>query len=255
MMASRRQVTLGLSLWAISARAAAQGMPQPLLYVEHDVPPNAGKRADGTIWGRRVGAVRLVAQLAGLELKVALIPWVRAQEAVREGTADMFCASVNAEREDYALFTKAAVLENKHYFYYRKKGPVAGIADQIKSLRDLAPFRIARNLGSQFPNIGRAPLPSDISVPYNRQAMVAIAANQADIYIGEAGPTDYVIDDLKLADQFDRRELNDGSATGQRIGVSKRRPDAAQIIEKFDRAIQLAKADGRLAQAIEQEKL
>jgi ABC-type amino acid transport substrate-binding protein len=201
-----------------------------------------------------VAAVRLAAQVAGFSLTVDILPWVRAQEAVHDGTADLLCTSITPERQAYALFCKNKLMDNRHYFFFHKTGPVAAIADQVRNERDFAPFRIATYIGTRFPDIGRAPQPTDVFVPHTSQALQMIAAGRADIYIGEADTTGSVLKDLGLEDQFDRRELADPSLTGHRIAVSRARPDAAQIAERLDRAIEIITADGRLAQAIDSEK-
>ena len=81
-----------------------------------------------------------------------------------------------------------------------------------------------------------------------------IAADRADIYIGEADTTGFILKDLGIEDQFDRRELVDPGLTGHHIGVSRARPDASQIADRLDRAIEIITADGRLARTIEAEK-
>jgi len=249
---SRRQIAGLFSLAVFPALAAEPAAS--LIYVDHEVPPNAGRRPDGAAWGRRVAAVRLAAQVAGFPLRVDILPWVRAQEAVRDGTADLLCASITPEREAYALFCKNKLMDNRHYFFFRKTGPVASIADQVRNERDLARFRMATYIGSRFPDIGRAPQHTDVFVPYTRKALQMIAADRADIYIGEADTTGFVMRDLQLQDQFDCRELVDPNLSGHRIAVSRARPDAAEIAERLDRAIAIIAADGRLTRAIEAEK-
>jgi ABC-type amino acid transport substrate-binding protein len=253
MTLSRRQVAGLISLAAFSAGAAEPKLP--LIFVDHDVPPNAGRRPDGTVWGRRIAAVRLAAQVAGFSVSVEILPWVRAQEAVRDGTADLLCAPVTPEREAYALFCKNKLMDCRHYFFFRKSGPVAPIVDQIRNKRDLAPFRIATYIGMQFPDLGRVQQPTDVFVPHARQALQMIAADRADIFIGEAEPTGFVLKELNMEDQFDRRELVDPNLTDHHIAVSRARSDAAQIVDRLDRAIDIIFTDGRLTQAIEAEKV
>ena len=103
MILSRRQMAGLISLTVFPAFAAES--QTLLMFVDHDVPPNAGRRLDGTPWGRRVAAVRLAAEVAGFSLNVDILPWVRAQEAVHDGTADLLCASITPDRQAYALST------------------------------------------------------------------------------------------------------------------------------------------------------
>jgi ABC-type amino acid transport substrate-binding protein len=97
--------------------------------------------------------------------------------------------------------------------------------------------------------------PTDVFVPHARQALQMIAADRADIFIGEAEPTGFVLKELNMEDQFDRRELVDPNLTGHHIAVSRARSDAAQIVDRLDRAIDIIFTDGRLTQAIEAEKV
>lgn len=142
-MKRRACIALGLLL---AARPALAAGPAVMTLVYADYAPYSWEE-EGRATGLEVEVLEeALGHRLGLTLVHKVLPWKRAQQAVREGQADAFVATRNAERASYADAGNEPVTFWAVSLFYRKGDPrLAG----VHSVEELPP---ALRVGSMIGN-------------------------------------------------------------------------------------------------------
>ena len=195
--------------------------------------------------GLAVHLVTEALQRAGYASRVTLLPWPQDLEGTKAGDHDVI-ASVwfTEERARRIAFSEPYIVTETHFVKRR------GTPHDFRTLADLRGLRIGVVEGYAY----RREVPGDKlgvtpvfrgSVLDNLRSLVA-------------GDLDLVLADDRVALYELNRNVHDGirktfiipraySSRGLRMGVSKQRPDHAEIVKRFDAAVEAMKADGSYA--------
>ncbi|MCG8687850.1 MAG: transporter substrate-binding domain-containing protein [Desulfobacterales bacterium] len=179
---------------------------------------------------------------AGYDLKVEFMPWKRALEMAKTGKYDgILGAYHNTDRETYFVFPDAAA-HNEEVFF-QKKG--SGIS--YKTLDDLKPYKIGGLDAS-------APMKELKEKGFKTEGLTKELSSIKKLH---AGRIDLMIMgkqnlNFALKNMADYKPFQDAfevleppfKSYGLYCPISKKRPDANEIVEKFNAALKEMKADG-----------
>ncbi len=193
-------------------------------------------------------AVHLVTealQRAGYPSRVTLIQWPGDLEAAKAGDANVI-ASVwfTEERAQQLAFSKPYIVTETHFVKRR------GTPHKFDTPADLQGLRIGVVEGYAYGGDARA-RPLDVTPVFSG----SVLDNLRSLVAGEL---DLVLADERVALYELSVNVPDGirktlilpevwSSRGLRMGVSRQRPDHAEIVTRFDAAIEAMKADGTYA--------
>lgn len=184
-------------------------------------------------------AAQLVSQLlaeAGYDASIDILPWQRALSMTYLGQADGIVAIWStAERREKILLSES-YMSNRISLLHRK-----GELAQVKTLADLKGLKIGVGLGYDYSPEFQA------ATGFHKDAAVDTLANLKKLL---AGRVDAIVEDeaivdyyrSKYADQLPGADQLEFSPTPLMVlplyfGVSRQRPDAEQIIARFNAAL------------------
>lgn len=194
--------------WSAMAMAAGNGMSQSepavikLVYF-HDYPPFSWKDDGDPVKGIFVD---ILAELFERRLKVDVhhtgLPWGRAQQLVRQGDADAMCTVLTPERESYCLAVDHPVMRVSMRLYSRKDHPRIDELRKVRSLDDLASFRLASYIGNGWAerNLGQ------FDVTWTRtleQTMKMVALGRVDLSVDPEPVAAYFLRELGYTDRLE----------------------------------------------------
>jgi len=149
---------------------------------------------DGGYTGAAAGFLRLVGERLGLSFELIAYPtWTEAMDAARAGTLDLLpCVGHTAEREAYLKFSKP-YLEFARVVVTRRDFEYAGLSalpdDRVAVQRD------SSHHGYLTASTDVMPVLYDTF----REAMLAVAAGERDVVVGNLATVTHVIQNVSLA--------------------------------------------------------
>jgi len=232
-MAHRRFRLLAL-LMALALLAAPAPARAPLRLVANFWGPYTENGLPGQ--GR---AAQLVTQLlaeAGYDTSIEILPWQRALSMTYLGQADGIVAIWSTAERQEKLLLSEPYMANRISLLHRK-----GALAQVRTLADLKGLKIGVGLGYDYSPAFQA------ASGFYKDAAVDTLANLKKLLAGrvDAIVEDEVIVDYyrsKYAEQLPGADQLEFSPTPLMVlplhfGVSRQRPDAEQIIARFNAAL------------------
>lgn len=166
-------------------------------------------------------------ELLGGRLETVPGPFPRLLEDVRSGQLDaLLDVTPRPDREEYLRFTKPyallphAIVARKGGHYYDSFESLHGRTVAVE-----AGFFVAAHMRSNHPAI------RIVEVPSTREALLAVAAEQADAYVGNRAGADWIIGRELLA-TLQIQGLVRETASVNAIGVRKDAPLLAAILDR-----------------------
>jgi len=135
MASDRKWNVLRMAIAACALLAAATGAgAQEIVFNTQDFAPFS-YLAGTEVAGPAADVIKAVCSAMGQPYRLALLPWTRAQQEVKEGKAQaLFLVGWNADREA-ALWPSPAVLDTEYGFFVRTDNPLQFKSpDQLKGL-------------------------------------------------------------------------------------------------------------------------
>ena len=200
-------------------------------YVDGDL-PNGGLAAD---------LVRTALNRAGYEVQANVETWSRAYEGVVVGVYDVVPAIWQTEARGEDLIFSNPYLLNDVIFMSRQ-----GVLVEYRTLSDLTGYRIGvvREYAYEESFDGH---PDLIRVVNNHllQNLLLLRQDRLDIVVGDKWALLHQISQFMPEDLPYFRALDKPLARrALRLGVSRKNPDAAEIVAAFDEAIAAMQEDG-----------
>ena len=226
----RGYVTLGLLILSLSAGAASAAEKLYVTgslwtpYIDADLPEG----------GLATDLVRTALTDAGYELEAKIERWPRAYEGAAIGLYDVVAAVWRtAEREQDLLFSEP-YLFNDIVLLTRP-----GVLVDFQILEDLAGYRIGVVRDYAYDEAFD-----------NHPGLTRVVSNQLiqNLLLLRQGRLGLVI-----ADRF-RLLAKPVASQGLTLGVSKQNPNAARIVDDFNKAVAAMKADNRFAKIVEKHQ-
>jgi len=247
-----RRWLLGLALLLAlgSSRAGPEVstlMAPPLRLVANHWEPYTGQ---GLPYGGVAGRVVQAALLrAGYRSEIAVMPWARALTTAAQGQADGVVAIWSTEERRVALLFSEAYLHNELSLFHR-----AGLRSVPQSLAELRGYSVGVGRGYDY---------SDEFLRDQRvqkEPAVAVLPNLLKL---ARGRVDLVLEDRRIVayqlsqhgrDYPELQQLQAAPEPLMRLplhfAISRQRADAAEIIERFNRALEAMRRDGSLEQML-----
>lgn len=183
-------------------------------------------------------------------IKISTYPWARAQDMVQQGRADGFLTYPSDNRKKYALFTSAPLfIEDIGYLMFLPTNPNAKALRSAKNFKDLQAFLFLGSNTSEWENdnvpayIQKEHIPKDES-----RLNVLIQRKHGDFVIIGRENAKYLLVKLGYAGkvEFAKVDFIPDSQVPFQLGISKARPDAAEIIAKLTRVLATPKVKAEL---------
>ncbi|MBL8670422.1 MAG: transporter substrate-binding domain-containing protein [Alphaproteobacteria bacterium] len=243
----RRDILLGAGalLPALAAaRAAPAGVPVLRVAYAADCAPFSAAGSNGDVDGALVRIVNAACTRAGIPALHVALPWERAQQSVRHGHADAFVTIATAERQLYASFGSAALLDTTPCVFYASTNAQAARLADCAAFADLRGLRridvvgcgyAADALGSHGVHWTASP-----SV-----ALRAVAADRYDVFVWDRDAGMLALRRLGLLERVAAKPLPPAAAF--RLGLRRTLPERDRLLAALDEAIATLKEAGEIA--------
>ena len=234
-MIDGRNLVIFVLLFGFSATLASGA--EVLRITANVWPPYVDDKMSGN--GVAIALVTEALERAGYEVKLGLEPWPKALEATREGLYDIVCSIWFTEDRSATLAFSEPYIENHIKFVKRSNSDL-----QYHDRSDLDGLRIGivndyAYSAQPYDTTGIEVTESD-SVKNNIERLLN---DEIDLVLADSRVAFYEVDELRAAKRI--TVLPKPVITrGLRIAVSKQRPDHAEVVAAFDRAVAQMKEDG-----------
>jgi polar amino acid transport system substrate-binding protein len=234
-MITRRKFFLASMLFALNVSAATGD--ETLRITANVWPPYVDNEMSGN--GVAIELVTEALERAGYASQLALEPWPRALEATQQGVYDIVCSLWFTEDRAATVSFSEPYIENHIKFIKRSNSAI-----QYNDRDDLNGLRIGvvddyAYSAEPYDTTGIEVTKSG-SVKENIQRLLD---NEVDLVLADSRIAFFEVDQLSAAKRITVLP-KPFISRGLRIGVSKQRPDHAEIVAAFDRAVQEMKEDG-----------
>ncbi|MEH6497187.1 MAG: transporter substrate-binding domain-containing protein [Pseudomonas marincola] len=179
------------------------------------------------------------------------VPWARAQQMVKKGTADAFITAPTAERLTYA-YSSAEYVYSVEFNPAVIKGTIIHkrISKGAKIPDDLTKFRFCDVLGNNWAKHYYGKRNITYTIARNAEECVKmIHAGRLDIFIHPSDVTRQAIENCGLGDAFEIFDAVPESPMFTLL-LSKKSKFDVSLIKRFDEVLSNAKSDGTYAQML-----
>lgn len=215
---SRTTVTIAVDVWAP--------------YLEKDDPTQ----------GMASELVIKAFKAVGIKVEFVFVPWARALDGVRHGKYDAtYPWLITPERQDFAWFSRPFMGFRYVFFYRRDKHRQVS----FETLKELRPYRIVGMLGYYYKRIFAK---AGLQVDYKLNGDIAFR-------MLEAGRTDLLAEDEVVGWHRLKRDYTHAldifastrpyTVTSGHLLVSKKAPNARELIEAFDDGLAILHDTGK----------
>ena len=181
---TRRSALTGLAAVAIGLRLTTPARASaPLLFLHgEDRRPMSWIGGDGEPAGLKIEILNLVLGAAGVPVRHQCLPWARAIQSVYNGEADGLFSVTSEERRRWIRFAETPMIEDEARLYYRRDNPRAALIAAIKTVEDMAAFKVSEALSGPWSAANTPNLPLDL-VPNQPIAFRKMVNRRTDIAI------------------------------------------------------------------------
>jgi polar amino acid transport system substrate-binding protein len=173
------------------------------------------------------------------------LPWVRAQDQVRDGGEDAFCTTRTEARVEYANFGTEPVVSLRYVVFYAKANPRAEEIRKITSIGDLGRFSQGDFLGNGFAEVTFKSLKIDwassLELVFNK-----LLANRNDISVSADLVGKWTARKIGMTDQLAIHPLDVIPPSNFYFAIRKGFPENEALLRRIDAALKAARSDGTL---------
>ena len=250
----RQRISRRSTLLLASAATLSLGMPSLLrgkmfsLKVNYynDFAPLSFVTPEGNVTGIFKDCLEeILHRRSGIALTHEGLPWVRAQQAVKEGKADAFCTLPSEARREYADFTSPPVFKVGVVIVFAKNSPKIDLIKKITKQDDLKQFSVGTYVGDSRINTLFKDIKLDFA-PEMNQVVKKIEAGRVDITISNDVVWKYYARLSSIRDKLDSIPFEANAGPHFHLGIRKSYPGAAEILEMCDKAAADARKDGTI---------
>ncbi len=213
-------------------------------------PPYEYKQ-DGKLSGFAAEIVEEAFKRMGHEIKVDVLPWARALQRVKIGSADaIFTAYLTEERTQFLDYSKEVVMPQEVSFFTLKSSPIQYNGDLSVLADSHIGLQIKLSYGDKFDSARKAGLFKKIkAVSRSSSNFKKLLAGRLDVIINNKYGAMYQFKQLGVMDQV--RELKPAiQSVPSYIAFSKKR-QLSKIRDLFDIELRKMKEEGRWQQIID----
>ncbi len=174
------------------------------------------------------------------------MPWLRAQEGVKDGDADAFCTTPTDKRREYAVFGQEPILTSGTAVFFAKSNPRAEEIRNISTIDDLPKFSQGDYSGNGFAETTFKGLKIEWANSLD-QVMKKIALGRNDIFVGTDVVGRWTVKQSGLSDQIVNFNVDFAPPSNFNLGIRKSLSGHEQVIQRYDEIVKQAKSDGTLA--------
>lgn len=194
--------------------------------------------------GLSVDIVKKVFQKMNQEVEIHIQPWVRSQQDIKDGNADViFTVFKNSERELFMDFNQIPIV-NQNISFYSLKGTSIKFAGDFKNI---SPFKVGIVRGVSYGALFKQAVDDKIlnteeSYDYEK-CVLKLKEGRTKIIIGNEAVVNYIINKIKLKHNEFIKISPRVESLPSYIAFSKK-ADYSQIKKKFDETFKKMKKDG-----------
>jgi polar amino acid transport system substrate-binding protein len=178
------------------------------------------------------------------------LPWPRAQAAVRDGKAEVFCTNPTPERQEFARFSRHPLVLSSVELFYAADNPRRAEIEAVRTIGQLQGFRQGDYRGNAFAMETFKDLPI-LFKPTLDIVLRMIAVKHLDIFVGNNFAAEGSVKRLGLTGQILCFPVDIGRPSHFHIGVRASLADAAELIGRIDRATAEVVADGTVRRIVD----
>jgi polar amino acid transport system substrate-binding protein len=248
MVLTRRHFLMSGAAMAAWPGSALAGPPSRITVVFHDTPDDLWRTtASGTTIGIAPEILEeVVTRRAGLALDYIALPWLRAQEAVRDGSADALFTIPNAARRQFMNFTPSALVSYPMALVYAVDGPHAAALDQADTVEALKSFTYVYNIFDTSQTERAREFSAVAASPGDRSMLREVAGGRGDFTIVNKLRIQAVVEALGLTGRLKVRGFSAFGRIEHHFGIRNGYPDCEAAIERIEAACTTAKAEGAI---------
>lgn len=182
----------------------------------------------------------------GFETSYLVEPWRRAEQAVRDNSADALLTLVNDERQLYATFTLTPMLSVGRAIVYRRDHPQRAAFEAAAELGALLPFVYCYNVGGMTDRDRAKLFARSTSAVSDAQVLVMLAHGRGDFTIESITALGRAVADAGFADLLAFREIPGLGTVDRHFGIRRSLPEHEEWVAEIDAATKAAWADGTI---------
>lgn len=249
-MLTRRRLLIATALAGLPAAALAS-RPDRLLVAYHDQQDDLWHTdAAGATAGVATEILKeIVERRAGLGLDYVGLPWLRAQDIVRTGTADALFTIPTAARREYLVFTPSPLVRYPLAIIYLADGPATAALDRAATVDDLRHFCYIYDQFDTTQTARAQRFPAAEASPGDLPMMRQVAGGRGDFTVANLIRIRRALGARGLAGRLKARAFPALGQVEHHFGLRRTYPDAACVIDRIEAAGVAANAEG-LIQAI-----
>jgi polar amino acid transport system substrate-binding protein len=254
-MLTRRHFLIGsaAATAGLSTHSRA-GEPGRIVVAYHDQPDELWRLSPT---GATIGIAReileeVVARRAGYPLDYLGLPWLRAQDAVRDGSADALFTIPSPERRRYIRFTPLPLVRYPLAIAYLKEGPHAAALDQLDGIEALKRFAYVYNQFDTDQSERARAFPTTVGSPGDAPMLREVAGGRGDFTIVNPIRVHRVLVALGLVDLLKVRPLPALGRIEHYFGLRESYPDTPGVIDRIASASRAATSDGSIQAILDQ---
>lgn len=210
-------------------------------------PPYSWEDSQGVMRGLLVDISREVLKEMGIETEHKGYPWARAQNMVRNGTADAFITIATPARKEYTFTSKEPVIVGPITIFTSSINPKLSEIQKIKKIEDLKNFKILDYIGNGWGDRHLKDFNRQLA-PNLSNVLQMISANRGDVVATDSLVAYYLIADLNLRNSLVEIPIVlDEVEFSLCIGKGS---NYSNILEDFDRVMKEFRESGKLEKII-----
>lgn len=232
----------------LAVPTAGRAAPSGLVVAHHDQPDELWRQTPaGTTIGLATEILEeVVAHRAGYPLHYLSLPWLRAQDAVRDGSADALFTIPNDERRQYLRFTPSPLVRYPLAILYLTDGPHAAALDQADTVEALKRYSYVYNQFDADQTARARRFGASEGSPGDTPMLREVIGGRGDFTIVNAVRVQRALQELGLLDRVKIRVFPALGQIEHYFGLRATYPDAVVVIERIEAATVAATADGTI---------
>jgi polar amino acid transport system substrate-binding protein len=240
----RAHLCFTLALTLLLTNVAAQTQPVKLVMVTEVWPPfrmNDPQSPSG-FTGIDIDLTLELSARIGIPIEIARVPWARALEMMRTGTADLITGVAwTEERARFMVYAATSYASVRPMFL-----APTGRGASVRAYGDLQGKSIGLSTNSAyFPQFNEDNTLNKVGLSTEVQILQMLALSRLDLAIGTDPNLSWDMARLGLKDKVEPTSWQPDYRTALFVAVSARSP-AASLVGQIDQAIQSMMADGTM---------
>lgn len=208
-------------------------------------PPYSKLDLEAVTGGMAVDVVDVVGRYSDIATVHWSAPWLRAQGAVRDGSADALLTIATEERRAYVTFTNVPAFIDPLVMFYRKDNIRRREIELLTTVSELGEFSISDYIGNGWAAERLSGIARDLA-PSPSLAIQKVAAGRGDIVLASQTMGFWVLGKDARLSEMAWSPLDCLPSLEYRLGIRTTHQDCRSLIDRINRALSLAECRGEI---------